>query len=93
MDFARFNVTLKMQYSNQYFLIRSGGAHQYCSSISSSNYSTEEHIYEQIAESDTEDQDTTADSDIEDDSFLTLISSGRRNNLRYYGDASWDFGA
>ena len=62
------------------------------SSFPSTAYSDEEHIYEEIAEaeSDTNDEDTTADSDTEDNSLFTLISSGRRNNLRYYGDTSWD---
>jgi len=58
--------------------------------ISSSTYSAEEHIYEEIVETESDSEDTTADSDSEDDSFFTLISSGRRNNVRYYGDTGWD---
>ena len=82
----------EMQYSNQDYLVRSGGAQQDFSSFSSSTYSAEEHIYEEIAEVESDSEDTTADidTDTEDDSFFTLISSGRRNNLRYYGDTSWD---
>jgi len=69
------------------------------SSFISSSYSAQEHIYEEIAEAESDCDDTTADSDSEDttaesdsenDSFFTLISSGRRNNLRFYGDTSWD---
>merc|ERR1712106_1197528 len=69
------------------------------SSFISSNYSAQEHIYEEIAEaesdcddttSDSDSLDTTVDSDSENDSFFTLISSGRRDNLRFYGDTSWD---
>merc|ERR1711892_1414041 len=56
------------------------------SSFTSSNYCAEEHIYEEIAEAESDSEDTTADSDSEKDSFFTLISSGRRNNLRFYGD-------
>ena len=63
------------------------------SGIPSFNYSVEYHIYEEIAqvESDNDDTDTDDDDD-EDNSFFTLISSGRRNNLRFYGGTSWDFG-
>ena len=69
------------------------------SSFPSTAYSDEEHIYEEIAEAesdcddttaDSDSVDTTAESDSENDSFFTLISSGRRNNLRFYGDTSWD---
>ena len=74
------------------------------SSPPSSAYSAEEHIYEEIAEADSDTEDTTTDSDTEadsdsedtddsdteDNSLFTLISSGRRNNLRYYGDTGWD---
>eukprot|EP00092_Neocalanus_flemingeri_P038965 GFUD01042419.1.p1 GENE.GFUD01042419.1~~GFUD01042419.1.p1 ORF type:complete len:268 (+),score=88.82 GFUD01042419.1:84-887(+) len=58
--------------------------------ISLSNDSVEDHIYEEIAELDSDNDDTESES--EDDSFLTLISLGRRNNLRYYGCTGWDFG-
>ena len=52
----------------------------------------EEHIYEEIAEEESDSEDTgTDDSDVEN-SFFTLISKRRRNNLRYYGYTSWDFG-
>ena len=78
--------------SNQDYLVRSGGAQQDFSSFSSSTYSAEEHIYEEIAEvdSDSDSDDTITDSDTEDDSFFILISSGRRNTLRYCGDTGWD---
>ena len=36
------------------------------------------------------DDDDTATYN-EDNSLFTLISSGRRNNLRYFGSTSWDF--
>jgi hypothetical protein len=61
-------------------------------SIPSSHYSVEDHIYEEIAELDSDNEDTESETETEDKSFLTLISSGRRNNLRYYGCAGWDFG-
>ena len=73
----------EMQYSNQDYLVRSSGAQQDLSIFSSSTYSAEEHIYEEIAEVESDSEDTTDDSDTEGDSFFTLISSGRRNNLRY----------
>ena len=60
--------------------------------MTDSNYSVEEHIYEEIAEEESDSEDTdTDDSDVEN-SFFTLISKRRRNNLRYYGYTSWDFG-
>jgi len=59
-------------------------------SLPSSNDSVEDHIYEEIVELDSDSDDT--ESETEDKSFLTLISSGRRNNLRYYGCTGWDFG-
>ena len=61
------------------------------SSIPSTVYSVEDHVYEEIAELDS-DKDDSDNNDDEEDSFFTLISSGRRNNLRYYGCTSWDFG-
>ena len=59
------------------------------SSIPSSDYSVEDHIYEEIAEVESDNDDTTTDD--EDNPLFTLISSGRRNNLRYFGSTSWDF--
>ena len=59
------------------------------STIPSSGFSDEDHIYEEIAELESDSDDT---NDNEDDSFFALISSKRRNNLRYYGGTSWDFG-
>jgi len=61
------------------------------SSVTDSNYSVEDHIYEEIAEDDSDDEDTDED-DVQDNTFINLISSRRRNNLRYYGYTGWDFG-
>jgi hypothetical protein len=49
--------------------------------------SDEDHIYEEI------DDVTECDKDTEEMSFLTLISSERRKNLKLYGSTGWDFGA
>merc|ERR1712150_198617 len=70
---------------------RFGLEHTDFSSVTDSNYSGEEHIYEEIPEA-YKDDDDTFDDDAVDSSFITLISSRRRNNLRYYGHTSWDFG-
>ena len=59
------------------------------SSIPSSDYSVEDHIYEEIAEVESDNDDTATDD--EDNPLFTLISSGRRKNLRYFGSTSWDF--
>ena len=59
----------------------------------------EDHIYEEIDEvgSRSDYSDDTDDSGIsgkesEENSFLSLISTTRRQNLRYYGCTDWDFG-
>jgi len=59
----------------------------------------EDHIYEEIDEvgSGSDYSDDTDDSGIsgkepEENSFLSLISTTRRQNLRYYGCTGWDFG-
>jgi len=59
----------------------------------------EDHIYEEIDElgSGSDYSDDTNDSVIsgkepEENSFLSLISTTRRQNLRYYGCTGWDFG-
>merc|ERR1712123_13204 len=59
----------------------------------------EDHIYEEIDEVGTgsDYSDDTNDSGIsgkesEENSFLSLISTTRRQNLRYYGCTGWDFG-
>jgi len=59
----------------------------------------EDHIYEEIDEvgSGSDYSDDTDDSGIsgkesEEKSFLSLISTTRRQNLRYYGCTGWDFG-
>jgi len=69
-------------------------------SLHSSNSSIKEHIYEEIGDphSDNDDyDDKTHDTDIDhtesentNNSFLTLISSARRDNLKYYGCTGWD---
>ena len=46
----------------------------------------EDHIYEQIDDVD------DGGKDAEENSFLTLISSERRKNLKFYGCTDWDFG-
>jgi len=61
------------------------------SSLLSSNNSVEDHIYEEIKDLPSDSDDS--ESETEDNSFLTLISSGRRHNLLYYGGTGWDFGA
>jgi len=61
------------------------------SSVTDSNYYVEEHIYEEIDEAYKDDDDAEDDGAV-DNSFIALISSRRRNNLRYYGCTSWDFG-
>jgi len=70
--------------------IRVSPVHEDLLSLPSSNISVEDHIYEEIKELDSDSDD--AESETEDNSFLTLISSGRRNNLLYYGGTGWDFG-
>ena len=52
-----------------------------------SSESVEDHIYEEI------DDVTEGDKDKEEISFLTLISSERRSNLKLYGGTGWDYGA
>jgi len=59
----------------------------------------EDHIYEEIGElsSESDYSDDTDNSGIrgkesEENSFLSLISTTRRQNLRYYGCTGWDFG-
>ena len=62
----------------------------HCCPSSSSYHShrddREDHIYEEI-----EDEDDSED-DGDDHSFLSLISSERRRNLRLYGLTDWDYG-
>ena len=48
--------------------------------------SVEDHIYDEI------DDVTEGEKDTEELSFLTLISSERRRNLKLYGSTGWDFG-
>ena len=49
----------------------------------------EDHIYEEIQD---EDSDSDGSDKVEENSFLSLISSERRKNLKYYGCTDWDFG-
>ena len=54
-------------------------------------HDTEDHIYEEI-----EDKGDWEDSDedgVYDHSFLSLISSERRRNLKLYGLTDWDYGS
>jgi len=56
----------------------------------------EDHIYEEIDEtgsrSDYTDVSVPSEKESEEYSFLSLISTTRRQNLRYYGCTGWDFG-
>ena len=56
----------------------------------------EDHIYEEIDEigsgSDYSDDSAASGKEPEENSFLSLISTARRQNLRYYGCTDWDFG-
>jgi len=52
--------------------------------------SVEDHIYEEIDEDDHDNHYSVKET--EEYSFLTLISSERRKNLRFYGCTDWDFG-
>jgi len=56
----------------------------------------EDHIYEEIDEigsgSDYSDESVNSEKESEENSFLSLISTTRRQNLRYYGCTGWDFG-
>ena len=60
----------------------------YCPSNSYQSHKEDrdDHIYEEI-----EDEDDSED-DGDDHSFLSLISSERRRNLRLYGLTDWDYG-
>lgn len=48
----------------------------------------DDHIYEEIVEEDDSDEES-----VYDQSFLSLISSERRRNLRLYGQTDWDYGS
>eukprot|EP00090_Calanus_glacialis_P004138 TRINITY_DN13065_c0_g1_i3.p1 TRINITY_DN13065_c0_g1~~TRINITY_DN13065_c0_g1_i3.p1 ORF type:complete len:239 (+),score=50.25 TRINITY_DN13065_c0_g1_i3:246-962(+) len=52
--------------------------------------SAEDHIYEEIAEVDSESDNSEKEN--EEMSFISLISIERRKNLRFYGSTGWDFG-
>jgi len=51
----------------------------------------EDHIYEEIEEESSESEGS--EKEHEENSFLSLISTGRRQNLKYYGCTGWDFGS
>jgi len=50
-----------------------------------------DHIYEEINEE--QQQLFDWEKEFEERSFLSLISSGRRQNLKFYGCTDWDFGS
>jgi hypothetical protein len=50
----------------------------------------EDHIYEEI-DSDIFTSNDDEENDVEEN-FLLGISLERRNNLKFYGSAGWDFG-
>jgi len=52
--------------------------------------SAEDHIYEEIAEE--ESDSDSSEKDKGETSFISLISVERRKNLRLYGSTGWDFG-
>jgi arginine repressor len=60
------------------------------SSLGLVSESAEDHIYEEIAEVDTEND--ISEKENEEMSFISLISIERRKNLRFYGSTGWDFG-
>jgi len=60
------------------------------SRIVSFGESVEDHIYEEIDEEDHDNHYSAKET--EEYPFLTLISSERRKNLKFYGCADWDFG-
>ena len=59
--------------------------------------SAAEHIYEEILSDDggtqTHDDKTIDAEEVDEHSFLALISSERRRNLKFYGLADWDYGS
>eukprot|EP00092_Neocalanus_flemingeri_P102979 GFUD01131724.1.p1 GENE.GFUD01131724.1~~GFUD01131724.1.p1 ORF type:complete len:256 (-),score=86.36 GFUD01131724.1:36-803(-) len=55
-------------------------------SLRSDESNVEDHIYEEI------DNDISTDDEKEEDNFLLGISLERQNNLKFYGCAGWDFG-
>merc|ERR1712117_74060 len=61
--------------------------HYYPSYTYKDNYK-DDHIYEEIVEEDDSDEES-----VYDQSFLSLISSERRRNLRLYGQTDWDYGS
>ena len=55
--------------------------------MNSSESEASEHIYEEIKEQSSEEEEST----IENESFMLSISLERRNNLKLYGCLDWDF--
>jgi len=57
------------------------------------NYDRDDHIYEEIRDEDSDDDDEVPEKDdVSDYSFLALISLERRKHLKFYGRADWDYG-
>ena len=56
--------------------------------MNSSESEASEHIYEEIKEQSSEEEE---ESTIENESFMLSISLERRNNLKLYGCLDWDF--
>ena len=87
----RFSLQADLGQHRQTFVKREVTRRQtfhYCPSTSykEDREDREDHIYEEI-----EDEDDSED-DGDDHSFLSLISSERRRNLRLYGLTDWDYG-
>jgi len=58
-------------------------------SVNSSESEVSEHIYEEIKDQSSEEDEE--ESSIENESFMLSISLERRNNLKLYGCLDWDF--
>ena len=88
----RFSLQADLAQHRQTFVKREVQRRQtfhYCPSTSHHSHKEdrEDHIYEEI-----QDEDDSED-DGDDHSFLSLISSERRRNLRLYGLTDWDYGS
>jgi len=58
-------------------------------SVNSSESEVSEHIYEEIKDQSTDEEEE--ESSVENESFMLSISLERRNNLKLYGCLDWDF--
>ena len=56
-------------------------------SVNSSESEVSEHIYEEIKDQSSEEEESSG----ENESFMLSISLERRNNLKLYGCLDWDF--